>query len=65
MLIGIVLILMGALLALADWLSKGDKSIIDMTLGMAIGIGLAQSLASDSGRVALRDYHYDRVGLGA
>ncbi len=39
------LILMGTLLALADWLSKGDKTIADLTLGMAAGIGLAQGLA--------------------
>jgi len=44
-LIAIVLILMGALLAMADWLSKQDKTIADLTWGAAFGIGAAQSLA--------------------
>jgi undecaprenyl-diphosphatase len=39
------LILMGTLLALADWMSKGDKTIAELSIGMAIGIGLAQSFA--------------------
>jgi len=44
-LIAVVLIIMGTLLGLADWLSKGDKSIADLTVGSAIGLGLAQGFA--------------------
>ena len=44
-LIAAALLIMGGLLALADWLSKGDKAIPDLTLGMALAIGLAQSFA--------------------
>ena len=44
-LIAIVLIVMGTLLGLADWLSKGNKSIADLSIGAAVGIGLAQGFA--------------------
>ena len=44
-LIGTVLIILGALLALADWTSKNDTSIADMTWRAALAIGIAQSFA--------------------
>jgi undecaprenyl-diphosphatase len=44
-LIAVVLIIMGTLLGLADWLSKGDKTIADLSIGAALGIGLAQGFA--------------------
>jgi undecaprenyl-diphosphatase len=40
-----VIILMGTLLGMADWLSKGNKTIADLTLGSALGLGLAQGFA--------------------
>ena len=40
-----VLILYRELLGLADWLSKGNKSIADLSIGAALGIGLAQGFA--------------------
>ena len=36
---------LGAILALADYLGHGNKPLTDMTWGMALGIGVAQSLA--------------------
>jgi undecaprenyl-diphosphatase len=45
MLIAIALILMGTVLGVADWLSKGDKKISDLTFTTALIIGLAQGLA--------------------
>ena len=44
-LIAYTLILMGAALAVADWLNKGDKKISDLTFGTALLIGVAQGLA--------------------
>jgi len=45
MLIASVLIVMGTFLGLADWLSKGNKTMADLTVGSALGIGLAQAFA--------------------
>jgi len=44
-LIGGALIIMGALLALADWMSKNDVLIADMPWRAALAIGIAQSFA--------------------
>ena len=44
-LIASALILLGTLLALADWFCKGDKKISDLTWKMALIIGISQGLA--------------------
>lgn len=44
-LIAIDLIILGLLLGLADWFCAGKRTIKDLTVISAIGIGLAQSLA--------------------
>jgi len=45
LLIAGVLIGMGTLLGLADWFSKGNKTIADLTIGAALILGLAQGFA--------------------
>jgi undecaprenyl-diphosphatase len=40
-----VLIAMGTLLGVADWLAKGNKTISDLNIGSAIGLGLSQGFA--------------------
>ena len=44
-LIGCTLIGLGVLLAIADYVTRGDQTIPDMSFPMAIGIGCAQALA--------------------
>ena len=44
-LIAWTLIGLGVLLGLADYFSRGDKQLTDLTWGMALGIGVAQALA--------------------
>jgi len=44
-LIAIALILLGTVLGLADWRCKGEKKFTDITLGVALAIGLSQALA--------------------
>jgi undecaprenyl-diphosphatase len=44
-LIAVALIVMGVALALADWLCRGDRKILDLSVGSALGIGIAQAFA--------------------
>jgi len=45
LLIAIDLIVLGLLLGLADWFCSGKRTIKDLTVASAVGIGLAQSFA--------------------